>query len=301
MAEHHEKMLSAHRGNRLGIGFFRWFIAVFGVRHACNFVWFVALFYALFDREARRRTGGYMDRRFPGVAGGRRWFHIYKLLASQGEALVIAGCLARRPWQKMRWVEENRTAMADALSREQGLVIVTSHFGCWQAAMAGLAGFGRRINLLGAPDANVRIRKQLALDGENTQFREIDATGFMGGLSECLAALAAGEVVCMMGDRMGGAGKAGGLETDFLNRPSMFPVSPYWVAARARVPVIPMFVACERHPFQLRLVFGDPIEPADVAGARLDAERLRPPLEQYVRTLEGLARRYPYEVFRFED
>ncbi len=295
------EMLSARRGNRIGIGFFRIFTRLLGVRHACNFVWFVAFFYALFDREAKRRSRGYLTARFPAVSGFRLWFHTYRLLAAQGEALVIAGFLAERPWRELPGIRENGAVIVDALAAPQGVVIVTSHFGCWQAALAGLAEFGRKVNLLVAPDANPAVRKQMALEGNAEYFHEIDVNGFMGGLPECLAAVERGEVVCIMGDRAGEAASGQLLEMPFLGRPSAFPVSPYWVAARAGVAVIPMFVACERRPFRLRLVFGDPIELADCPEGRIPAAMLRPALARYVETLETMAQRYPWQIFRFED
>lgn len=294
------EMLSARRGNRAGIGFFRIFMRLLGVRHACNFVWFVALFYALFDREARRRARGYLETRFPEAAGFRLWLHTYKLLAAQGEALVVAGFFADHPWSAMARTEEHAAVIREALKSPRGLVIVTSHFGCWQAAMAGLADCGRRINLLVAPDANLAVHKQMALGGMAAAFHEIDVHGFMGGLPECLAAVERGEVVCIMGDRAGDAGTEWLLETPFFGKNSPFPVSPYWVAARASVPVIPLFVACERRPFRLHLVFGAPISPADCREGRLEPETLRPALERYVRELEAVAGRWPWQLFRFE-
>ena len=64
--------LSAHRGNRFGIGFFKVVLACFGVRTAFFFAWFITWFYAVFDRRAFASTEMYLKLRFPGDASSPR-------------------------------------------------------------------------------------------------------------------------------------------------------------------------------------------------------------------------------------
>ena len=128
--------LSATRGSSAGIRFFRVFMRLFGLKHACNFVWFVVLFYALFDRKANRAALPYVQLRFPEARGFTRWLHCYRLMASQGEALLIAGWIGAHGW-KFPHRAENRDGMAALLAdRSRGFVMVTSHFGCWQVSAA---------------------------------------------------------------------------------------------------------------------------------------------------------------------
>ena len=58
--------LSDTRGNRLGIGFFKVCMRLFGLRFCCLFVWFVAFFYALFDRKAFQAAKPYLQKELRG-------------------------------------------------------------------------------------------------------------------------------------------------------------------------------------------------------------------------------------------
>lgn len=295
-----QETLSDRRGSRAGVAFFRGFLRIFGVKHACNMVWFVTLFYALFDREARKKARSYLAVRFPGAKGARMWFYIWRLLASQGEALVLAAAYGEGMGGGILRRQEGKLS-AEALDPSHGVVLVISHFGCWQASLAELADYERSVSLLAASEVNPgAVRKQEALNRRKTKFREIDVHGFMGGLPEALEAVQAGDVLGVMGDRPGVAGAGELLECAFLGRPAKFPVTPFYVAARAGVVAVPVFMVWERRPFHVRVIFGENIVPEAIPEGRIRAERLRPAVERYVRLLERMAERYPFLCFRFE-
>ena len=297
---HTRETLSDRRGNRAGIAFFRIFLKVFGVKHACNMVWFVTLFYALFDREARKRARSYLALRFPRSGRVRMFFHIWRLLASQGEALVLAAAYGEGMGDSIPRRQEGALS-PEALDTSHGVVLVISHFGCWQASLAELAGYERSVSLLAASEVNpAAVRKQEALHSRKTRFREIDVRGFMGGLPAALEAVQSGDVLGVMGDRTGTAGAGELLECSFLGAPAKFPVTPFYVAARAGVVAVPVFMVWERRPFHVRVIFGENIVPEAIPEGRIRAERLRPAVEQYVHLLEKMAERYPYLCFRFE-
>lgn len=289
--------LSATRGNSAGIWFFRVFMRLFGLKHACNFVWVVALFYALFDRKANRAALPYVRLRFPESRGFERWLHCYRLMASQGKALLIANWTGAHGW-KFSYRVENRDSVAALLAnRSQGFVMLTSHFGCWQAALAGLAEFGRTVNLLAQPDAKPVLDKRMAVPDSKEQFNLIPVDGFTGGLLECIEAIHRGEIVCMMADRVAG-GAAYSLK--FFEGAMDFPLSPWLVAARSGCPVVPLFIAFEPKFPEMLFHFGNVIAFSGDPDRRVRTEELIAPMADYVRELEEMARRYPYQVFRFE-
>lgn len=292
-----EHNLSATRGNVLGIAFFRLLLGCCGLRVACWFVAPVTWFYTLFDRRARRAALPYIQAREPGISGIRRLLAVHRLLTAQGEALLIARRIGDAGWS-IPFVEESRDAAA-ALLRDssRGLVIVCSHFGCWQAAMAGLAGFNRRVNLLVDRDVRAAVGKRMAIPGVRDEFREIiagEAPG--GGLLECISALSRGEIVCVMGDRTAGGP---GVEMAFLGGRAKFPPSPWVLAARAGVPVTALFIPFEDHGRRLVLSFGSPVR-LPAPEHKVTPEDIREPMARYVAELESFCRRYPDQCFRFE-
>ncbi|MGQ9499181.1 MAG: hypothetical protein ACUVQ6_02230 [Dissulfurimicrobium sp.] len=57
-------MQGRKRGNRLGFAFFRVSLAFFGLRGVYGLLYFVCLYYVLFDRNAYNTAMAYVKRRF---------------------------------------------------------------------------------------------------------------------------------------------------------------------------------------------------------------------------------------------
>ncbi len=298
-ASHHDN-LSASRGNAFGFWFFRTMLRCAGLKTTCAAVWPIAFFYALTDRQARKRALSYLQRRFPDAGPAAMFLHTWRLFTAQGQALVLARYLST-PNPDIAFLEENRPAMAGLLSRPgQGIIIVTSHFGCWQAAMAALAGFNRYVNLLVQTDRRIDVEKLMAVSSHRDLFRQILAGHDAGGgLLECLQALQRGEIVCIMGDRTAGA-ETKTVSADFLGAPTHFPLSPWTLAARSGCPAIVFLIAFKIARRQLLFHFSDPISPAANHNHRLAPEDVKHDVEKYAAELERMTIRFPYQMFRFE-
>ena len=299
MPANHRDNLSASRGNAFGFWFFRTLLRGAGLKPAAAMVWFITFFYALADRQARKKTLSYLRRRFPDAGPVGRFFHTWRLFTAQGQALVLARYLAS-PNPDIAFLEENRQAMAELLSRQdKGVIIVTSHFGCWQAAMAALAGFNRKINLLVQTDNRIDVEKLMAVPNHRALFNQIIASHTPGGgLLECLQALQNREIVCIMGDRAAGTTT---VTADFFGTPTRFPISPWTLAARSGCPAIVFLIAFQIATRQLVFHFSDPILPAASPNHKLTPENVKPEAEKYAAELEHMATRFPYQMFRFED
>src|SRR5512135_114065 len=76
------------RGNRLGFWFFRTAARIFGLRGAYGLLYFVGLYYLIFDRAAVAASLAYVDRRFPGHPATRKIWDVYRLFVSQGRNLI---------------------------------------------------------------------------------------------------------------------------------------------------------------------------------------------------------------------
>ena len=63
--------LSDTRRNKLGTAILRGILSVFGPAAACFLVRFIALTYALTDKQAEQRALPYLKHRFPGARGFR--------------------------------------------------------------------------------------------------------------------------------------------------------------------------------------------------------------------------------------
>ena len=288
--------LSASRGNRFGIGFFRLLLKCGGFGFAVWFSRIVAWFYARFDKRAFAVSESYLKLRFPEDADSPRRMHkhFHKLLCELAKMLLVS---YRMGIGKGLPLEEEGTEYLPPPGG--GVVFVFAHFDCWQAAMELMnRKVERRINIMARPDRNGNFDKFLALH-EQRNFNVISTDGFSGGLIEASAALERGEAVIVMGDRpVPGTAE---IAADYLGGKLTVPLSPWMLAARNEVPAIPVFAELKEKPHRIVISYKPPITFPAATGRRVRSEELAEGAAKYVKELEAAALRRPYRVFRFGD
>ena len=290
----HAGNLSDTRRNKLGSAILRGILSVFGPAAACLLVKFIALVYALTDRQAEQRALPYLKRRFPDAHGLRMKRHVWRLFTAQGEALIMALALANGQ-AKIR--ERNPEVFIPLRNAPGGLVFLCSHFGAWQAAMHCVDAGKREVAFLAKPDRNADVDKSRAFNGRETSpMRIIDTAGAFGGLLEAFEVLESGGAVGLMGDRC--------LESDsiparFFGGTAHFPAAAFFLAAKAHAPVVPFFLTRGTSCRELLLEFGTvmyPERPARGAGIKFHKD-----VQSYADELECMAMKHPYDCFLFED
>ena len=289
------EMLSATRGNRLGIGIFRLLLRCGGERCALLLARVVTWFYARFDRRAFRATETSLALRFPADAANRAALkrHFHRLLFELARMLIFSFEIGEG--REIPIVEEG----AENLPRSGGLVVVLAHFGPWQASMGFMnRQSGRKIHIMAKPDRNGNMDKYLALQSKDG-FEIISTESFSGGLVEASAALARGEAVIVMGDRTAGSGARSSAK--YFGGSIRLPLSPWLLAARNGVPALPVFTEFADSPRRIVIHYHPAITFGDAPARRIRPEELIPAVSQYAALLEEAARRAPYSVFRFGD
>ena len=286
--------LSADRGNRFGIGFFRLLLTLCGVRAAVAFAWVVTWFYAHFDRAAFAAAAGYLKLRFPEDAASERKLkrHFHKLIHHLARVMIVSyriGCGVKVP------LEERG---AENIPASGGFVVALAHYGCWQAVMEILhLKSDRPINVMARPEHNGNMDKFAALGGGRHGFNLISTEGFSGGLVEASAVLNRGEVVIVMADRaVEGSPK---LEAEYLGGTIELPLSPWMLAAQNRVPVLPVLTDFVEKPLRAVLRYYQTIAVEPPADRRVRPGDLAPAAAAYAKILETAALDSPYSVFRF--
>ena len=285
--------LSDTRKNRLGSAILRWVLSVFGPAAACFLVKFIALVYALSDRQAEQRALPYLKHRFPDARGLNMKRHVWRLFAAQGEALIMALALANGQ-AKVR--ERNPEVFDPVRNTPGGLVFLCSHFGAWQAAMHCVNAGNREVAFVARPDRNADVDKSRAFNGGNAApMHIIDTAGAFGGLLEAFEMLDAGGAVGLMGDRC--------LENDavpvrFFGGTAHFPAAAFFLAAKAHAPVVPFFLTRGGSYRELRIEFGTVLHPKRPARGTI---RFQADVQSYAADLERMAMKHPYDCFLFEN
>ena len=287
--------LSDTRRNRLGSAILRGVLFVFGPAAACFLVKFIALSYALTDRQAQQRALPYLKHRFPDARGLRMKCHVWRLFTAQGEALIMALALANGQ-AKVR--EHNPEVFAPLRDAPGGLVFLCSHFGAWQAAMHCVNAGNREVAFVAKPDHNADVDKSRAFNGnEAAPIHIIDTAGAFGGLLEAFELLESGGAVGLMGDRC--------LESDsvpvrFFGGTAHFPAAAFFLAAKAHAPVVPFFLTRGNSYRELLLEFGGVVRPERPARGGTGI-KYQEDVQTYADALERMAVKHPYDCFLFEN
>jgi predicted LPLAT superfamily acyltransferase len=289
--------LSASRGNRFGIVFFKCFMHILGLNHARNFVWVISFFYTIFDQKARLAALPYLSRRFPEAGKVKLFWHTYRLLTSQGQSLLTAFYLGNNH-ASIKYRSENiRNHEAYMYDKNQGFILLTSHFGDWQGSIRYFDEYDRSVSLLVEMDANVNVDKLMAMKGKTDNVKIISTSEPFGGLLSVLEAIENHEVVCIMGDRNY---ESNGIEIEFLGDKAIFPKAAFHLAAQLGCPIIPFSMVYDRWESMMVKYYG-PIITIPANHKRLNSDNLRPFLEKYVAYLDDMTKRYPYHFFIFSD
>lgn len=285
------------RGNRTGFWFFEMFIRISGLRGAYGFLYFVCLYYLIFDRHAVSSALPYINRRFPDSGMLTRNFHAYRLFISQGRQLVdrLAAIVSKKQLFDIKLNGYDKL-MALFQKSDKGVILLTSHFGNWQIALTSLNKLGKRVYLLMREEENPAVKESLNVGNEKGDIRIISPEQAFGGVIEIMNVLKKGHVVSIMGDRNYGA-KA--FKIDFLGEKAFFPFSAFAIAAAAECPVV-ILIAAKDSAYSYTVDVTNILVPCCKSSGKRN-EQLIPWVQEYANILEKYIQKYPYQCFLFHD
>ncbi|MEA3333943.1 MAG: lysophospholipid acyltransferase family protein [Pseudomonadota bacterium] len=277
---------------------FFYFLIKLGGRHiAYPFLYPVVLYYLFLRPDQRQKSRYYLERRFPGHKGFAAWRDSFRMIMGLSRSLVDRALVGICGPEILQTEFPEGQQLADLAAAGEGLIILTTHVGCWQAAMIYLAKLKRPVHMLMQQDEGDIDRHYFEHSGEKNPYQTIDPTGFLGGTLEMVAALKKGDIVCIMGDRRMGA-QANSLAVDFLDTPVQFPVAAWKLAAVTNTPLAVLF-PLKTGPDRYRIELAEVIRVPQQDSRPLS--RLTPYLTRYVRCLEELCAKEPYQFFNFYD
>lgn len=281
-------------GTPLGYRIFQAVIRFGGRRLAYGVLYFVVAYYALIP-SVRAKCEPYIEKRF---GGGRfkQFRHTYHLILNLGKILIDRSALEIEGPDSFAVSFRDREILRQAVSTQKGLILLTSHVGCWQVAMPTLGFLDLPIHLLVEPDTTDLGRHYFEY-AKDARFNIINPNGPLGGTLEMMTALKNGEIVTIMGDRLTGSSK-NRVTMDFLGRPAQFPFSAFKLASATGSPIVVLFTQkTGRDRYAIHCT--PKIEVPENMGRK--GESYQESVAQYVAYLEKYVRAYPYQFFNFYD
>ncbi len=277
--------------------FFYISIRLGGRRLAYAFTYPVVCYYMLFRPALRKRTRHYLGRRFPDRVGLAAFRDSFRLSLSFAKALVDRAIVGITGPASMNVRFDSMAKVQALLGQGKGLILMSAHVGCWQAAMSSLHKLDRPVNLLMKRDRGDVDRHYHEHKDMPCPYEVIDPEGFLGGAVEIVQALQRGEIISVMGDRVFGHDK-NSLEVPFLGQTAVFPAGAYKMASITGSPVAVLFsrkTGPDSYVLELPAIIR--VEPMKDRSL----ENFKPYVLEFVRTLEEYARKHPYQFYNFHD
>jgi len=284
-------------GSHFGHTFFYLVIRYAGRGFAYFVLSFVALFYVFLAPPIRKKADYYLSRRFKGKGLIGRLGDSYRIFVSLGKALIDRAVIGILGEGKMSVEFTQKKEMFDILSEGKGMILMTAHVGCWQAAMSALKFLSTPVHLLLQREEGDIDLHYFEHAGIPCPYGIIDPRGYMGGVLEMMGLLKRGEVLCVMGDRLFGSSK-GAAAVDFLGGKVLFPFSAFKIASATGAPVV-VFFSHKSSPSGYTLEIAKVIRVPRDAG-KSDKDFL-PYVSRFARALESYTTDHPYQFYNFYD
>jgi predicted LPLAT superfamily acyltransferase len=254
----------------------------------------ITLYFFLRRPAARRASRAYL-----GAVRGRpaRAWHVFRHFYSFAQTLLDRFFLLERGEKALRVSVEGGEALAAALEKGRGAILLSAHLGNFDILRLVLGAAapvpvrvvmhrlrqGPLTALLAASEA-ARSHEIIELDG--------DIGPPLNALLALRETLAANGVVGLLGDRAVSGQRSAPLS--FLGRPAHFPLGPYVLADRLEAPLFLAFaIRSGWRRYEIRL--------SPLPAPREDVKNYLDSLRIYVSALETLCRRHPYDWFNFYD
>ena len=284
------------RGNRLGFKIFEISLKIFGLSGAYGLLYFVCLYYLVFDRQVVSSSLAYIKRRFRDYNAFERIWGVYRLLISQGKSLVDRYYFASASGQfdfEVRGLEMVKSLLNDS---QKGLILLTTHTGNWQINSAYLHELQRTVYLLMRPEDNIAVKEALNIDGEKEWIKVISPENPLESVIEMLKVIDRGDIVSIMGDRSYGADVT---EVDFLGAPAQFPYTAFSLAASAQCPVV-VFLSAKLSNNKYLVDMSHIIQPRYNSSSK-KREQIAAWVSEFAGIMENYVETYPFQWFCFQD
>lgn len=262
----------------------------FGVRSLYCVMACVIPFYMLFGRRGYKASYSFFHDRF-GYPPLKAFAAVYRNHYVFGQ--IILDRFALYAGRTFSFVMENQDDFNELLDSEEGIVLLSSHVGNYEMAGYSLKAGDKPFSALvfSGETRTVMENRRVAFGRNN--IRMVPVAEDMSHIFELNAELDRGGIVSMPSDRLFGSSRT--VRKSFLGREADFPAGPFSMAVSKNVPAVAIFVIKEA-VYTYRILY-----------FRLDADgndrrsRIDSLAGNYVRTLEGIVRRWPHQWFNWYD
>lgn len=281
------------KGTPLGYRIFVWVLKTFGVLPAYFLLRIVVLYYFFFSFKASRQIYS-LYRHKLGYGRVSSIIKLYKNYYLLGQSIIDKVVLMSGIKNNFSFDFDGEENLLKIAALQKGGILLSAHLGNWDVAGHLFTRLQTRINIVLYDGEHEQIKKYL--DGV-TGKRNVNIIIIKNDLSHIYAisdAFTKNELVCMHADRFIEGNKT--LTARFLGEEARFPMGPFLLASKFKVPVSFVFAVKESklhyHFFASQII--------DYTGIAKDAV-MQQMLNDFVAEMENKVKQYPEQWFNYYD
>lgn len=278
------------RGTVFGFKVFVFFIKNFGIRAAYALMHLPIPYFCFFSRKNVRGLFYYFRKRQQ-YSWLKSSVSIYKGYYQFGQTLIDKVAIQSGLQHKYTYEFDGIQNLQETLALQKGGILISAHVGNFELAQYFFEELDQKatISIVITDQDHKNIKEYLGSVVGRKQNNFIIVKDDMSHIFEINAALAQNKIICISGDRYMDITKT--IEAPFLGKKAKFPVGPFHLATRLKVPVL--FVYVMREPKRHYHLYARKVEVAyrDVNGL----------LTNYTQSLEQIIDKYPLQWFNFYD
>lgn len=281
------------KGTPLGYSIFVAIIKKLGVRPAYFLLAVVALYYFLFSYKTSKPIYRFYRQRFQ---YGRitSLIKLYKNYYLLGQTLIDKIAIMSGSGQQYSFNFDGEEHLRSITALQKGGLLLSAHIGNWEIAGFLLKRLNTRINIVMFDGEHQKIKEYLASVTEKNTAHIIVIKNDLSHIFEIAEALKNNELVCMHADRFVEGNKT--IAHEFLGDKANFPVGPFLLALKFRVPVAFVF-AMKETTFHYHFSSTDAkeydVKEKDVFIAQV--------LDDFTKAMEEKVKVYPEQWFNYYD
>lgn len=277
------------RGGRFGYQFFVYTIRLLGIHCAYCFLAFIVIYFIPFAPKATKAIWDYnRKRRGLGVFASIKELYCHYFVF--GQTLIDKVAMKGGMTNRFKYEFDNYDRFLEILNSGKGVVMIGAHIGSWEAGAGFFGSYGKKINIIMFDAEHQQIKDVLDENTNREDSYKIIAINHdaIEAIIQMKIALNNGEYICFNGDRY--VDKESSCTTTFLGAKANFPIGPFKIAAKCRVPVV-FYYSMRESGLTYRFIFEEP-----TIEGRVTAENL---IAQYTKSLEQMVSRYPRQWYNF--
>ncbi len=279
------------KGTPLGYRIFVWVLKTFGVLPAYFLLRFVVLYYFFFSYKASRQIY-LLYRRKLGYGRFSSLLKLYKNYFLLGQGIIDKVVLMSGIKNKFSFHFDGEENLHKIAALKKGGILLSAHIGNWDVAGHLFKRLESRINIVLYDGEHEQIKEYLEGVIGKRNMSIIVIKNDLSHIYKISEALSNNELVCMHADRFLEGNKT--LTANFLGEPARFPMGPFLLASKFKVPVSYVFAVKESN-LHYHLFASDIKDYAAVAKNDIMPQMLA----EYVHEIEKKVKQYPEQWFNY--